>query len=147
MSDNSDNPPTNGVVLINAQILKHGVSSSADAKIGALFANSRKAIPARTMLMEMGHKQPPTPAQTDNTTTLGFATKPCNQNMQNWWLWDRKVQNQFRLFFGPGKDNKSDYSTKHFCPAHHKQIRQQYLTRRIVLDALRKLLRFPPHNY
>ena len=88
MSDNSDNPPTNGVVLINAQILKHGVSSSADAKIGALFANSRKAIPARTMLMEMGHKQPPTPAQTDNTTTLGFATKPCNQNMQNWWLWE-----------------------------------------------------------
>ena len=153
VSSNADNPPSNGAVLINAHILKHVMSSAADAEIGAPFANSRKAMPARTMLMEMGHKQPPTPAQTDNTTALGFATRNLHPkqtkscHMQNWWLRDREVQNQFRFFFGPGKDNRSDYFTKHFCPAHHKQIRVQYLTRRSVLDALRKSLGLQPHTY
>ena len=51
------------------------MTSAADAEIGALYINSRQAIPARHLLEEMGHKQPPTPIQTDNTTALGFVTK------------------------------------------------------------------------
>ena len=51
------------------------MSSAAEAEIGALFINSRQAIPARTVLEEMGHVQPPTLIQTDNTTALGFVSK------------------------------------------------------------------------
>jgi hypothetical protein len=55
--------------------MKNVMTSAAEAEIGALFLNSRQAIPARRLLEEMGHKQPPTPIQTDNTTALGFVTK------------------------------------------------------------------------
>ena len=46
--------------------------SAAEAEIGALFLNFREAIPTRQVLEEMGHKQPPAPMQTDNTTAYGF---------------------------------------------------------------------------
>jgi hypothetical protein len=98
MSDDSAEPPNNGAVLSIAQILKNVMSSAADAEIGALFVNSRLAIPARTMLIEMGHPQPPTPMQTDNTTALGFVTKHLqpkqtkSTHMQHWWMRDRQDQ-------------------------------------------------------
>ena len=69
-SDNAD-PPNNGAVLTIAQIIKNVMSSAAEAELGALFINCREAIPARHALIEMGHPQPPTPMQTDNTTALG----------------------------------------------------------------------------
>ena len=75
MSDDSPNPENNGAVMNIAQIMKHVVSSAADAEIGALFINARQAIPARMAAEELGHPQPPTPVQTDNTTALGFANK------------------------------------------------------------------------
>ena len=75
MSDNAEDPRNNGAVLNISQIIKSVVSSAAEAEIGALFINSRQAIPARTTAAEMGHVQPPTPIQTDNTTALGFVLK------------------------------------------------------------------------
>ena len=44
---------------------------AAEAKVGALYINFREAVPARHSLEFMGHKQPSTPMQTDNTTALG----------------------------------------------------------------------------
>ena len=55
MSDNSECPPNNGAFHNIAQIIKSVMSSAAEAEIGALFLNSRQAIPARTLLEEMGH--------------------------------------------------------------------------------------------
>ena len=153
LSDNSTEPPNNGAVLSIAQILKNVMSSAADAEIGALFVNSRLAIPARTMLIEMGHPQPPTPMQTDNTTALGFVTKNLqpkqtkSTHMQHWWMRDRQDQKQFRYYWGSGKGNKGDYQSKHFCPAHHIQVRPEYLTPSAVLNALRKSYGMPPHEF
>ena len=73
----------NGPVHNVAQIIRNVMTSAADAEIGALFINSRQAIPARHLLEEMGRKQPPTPIQTDNTTALGFVTKITNQGQPN----------------------------------------------------------------
>jgi hypothetical protein len=47
------------------------MSSMAEAEIEALYINCREAILARNTLEYLGHKQPPTPMKTDNTTALG----------------------------------------------------------------------------
>ena len=78
MSSKRENSQDNGAVLNVAKIIKSVMSSAAEAEIGALFINLRQAIPARRTLEDMGHKQPPTPIQTDNTTALGFVTKNLN---------------------------------------------------------------------
>ena len=102
---------------------------------------------------EMGHVQPPTPIQTDNTTALGFvlrnltprATK--STDMKYWWMRDRADQQQFRYYRSPGKQNNADYWTKHFCAAHHVEKRPTFLTPASVLDALRATLGKPPHKF
>ena len=75
MSDNSSKPENNGAITDIAQMMKHVVSSAADAEIGALFINTRQAIPARMVAEEPGHPQSQTPVQTDNTIALRFANK------------------------------------------------------------------------
>ncbi len=47
------------------------MSSAAEAEVGALYINCRKAVPAGHTFDFLGHPQPPTPIQTDNTTALG----------------------------------------------------------------------------
>ena len=92
LSDHYENPPNNGAVLNIAQIIKNVMNTAADAEVGALFINSRQAIPARNTVGDMGHKQPPTPMQTDNTTALGFITKNLkpkatkSTDMQHWFM-------------------------------------------------------------
>ena len=44
---------------------------AAKAKLGALYTHFCEAVPARHSLELVGHKQPPTTMQTDNTTALG----------------------------------------------------------------------------
>jgi hypothetical protein len=68
MAGNEDIPSNNGAVLNISGILKHVASSASEAEIGGLFINVKVAIPIRQTLIEMGHPQPPTPMQTDNST-------------------------------------------------------------------------------
>jgi hypothetical protein len=49
-------------------IIKAVMSSAAEAELGALFLNAKEAVIIRQILTEMGHPQPRTPIQTDNTT-------------------------------------------------------------------------------
>ena len=70
MSDKSQFPPNNGAVLNIAQIIKAVMTSAAEAELGALYINAKKAAPMRITLEEMGHQQPMTSMQTDNTTAL-----------------------------------------------------------------------------
>ena len=92
MSDNAKYPDNNGAVLNIEKIILNVVMSAADTEINALFINMHQAIPARYLLAEMGHARPATPAQTDNTTSLGFVTKNLNPratkstDMNNWYM-------------------------------------------------------------
>jgi hypothetical protein len=70
-SSNIEDPPDNGAILNTSKILKAVMSSTAKAELGALYINAWEAIPMRLLLKEMGHKQPPTPIQTDNSTAHG----------------------------------------------------------------------------
>ncbi len=72
MSSNTPHPYNNGLVLTIVQIIKAVMSLATKAKIGALYINCWEAVPACHTLEFLGHPQPPTPIQTDNTTVLGI---------------------------------------------------------------------------
>ena len=121
-SDTAD-PPNNGAVFTTSQVIKTVMSSAAEAKLGALFINCREAVPARHTLEEMGHKQPPMPMQTDNTTALGIVSlniarkKLKSMDMRLHWLRCRANQGQFRNYWAPGPSNKADYPANNSPPA------------------------------
>ena len=144
MLNNSTDPPNNGAVLTIAQIIKNVMSSAAEAELGALFINCREEVPAHHTLEEMGHKQPPTPMQTNNTTALGVVTNNIvskrlkSMDMKRHWLRCRAAQEQFRHFWRPGPSNDADYVTKHNAPIHHRVVRPKYLTPKSHLNLLRK---------
>ncbi len=78
MSSDTKDPANNGAVLNIAQLIKAVMSSAAEAKLGALYINACKAVLQCQLLEEMGHPQPPTPIQADNSTALGVV----NSNIQ-----------------------------------------------------------------
>jgi hypothetical protein len=59
----SNNKPdkklTNGAILIISKVLKHVISSAAEAETGAFFINTKEGTVLRTTLKELGQKQPP----------------------------------------------------------------------------------------
>jgi hypothetical protein len=55
----NDNKLTNGEILIVIKVLKHVMSSAAEAEIGAVLINAKEGAVIRTTLEELGHKQPP----------------------------------------------------------------------------------------
>jgi hypothetical protein len=132
LSSNEPNPPNNGAILTNAAIIKNVMSSAAEAEIGALYLNAREAVYLRQILVEMGHPQPPTPIQTDNTTAEGLANNKIQpkrtkaMDMHFHWLRDREQREQFRFYWRPGRGNLADYMTKHHAPAHHQKIRAEF---------------------
>jgi hypothetical protein len=67
LSNNDQFPPKQGVILANATIIKAAMSSAAEAELGELFLNAKEAVYLRQILTEMGHQQPRTPVQTNNT--------------------------------------------------------------------------------
>ena len=93
----------------------------------------------------MGHPQPPTPLQTDNSTAEGVVNNTVqpkrtkSMDMRFHWLRDRSVnQKQFRIYWRPGKTNLADYFTKHHSPAHHRNMRGEFLTKIGEFHNLRK---------
>jgi hypothetical protein len=70
---------TSGAILIISKVLKHVVSSAAEAEIGAVFINAKEGAVLRTALEELGHTQPPTPMETDNTTATGYSNGTIEQ--------------------------------------------------------------------
>ena len=116
------------------------MSSAAEAELVALFINCRKATPARHALRIMGHKQPPTPVQTNNTTALRVVKKNIaskrlkSMDMKIQWLRFHIVQKQFRHYWQPGLTNLGDYVTKHHASIHHRAVRRTYLTPKSKLD-------------
>ena len=142
MSNNSANTPDNGAVLTVTQIIKAVMSSTSEAKLGALFINFREAVPARHTLEEMGHTPPHTPMQTDDTTALGvvninMATKQLKSlDMKFHWLRCRATQRQFRHYWRAGPTNCGDYVPKHHAAIHHCTIHPRLFTTKKTLMRL-----------
>jgi hypothetical protein len=134
LSENDHYPTNNGAVLSIAQIIKAVMSSAAEAELGALYINAREVIPLRHLLLEMGHPQPPTPIQTDNSTALGVVNNTIQpkrtkaMDMRFHWLRCRVNQKHFRPYWRAGATNLADYVTKHHPAIHHQAVRPLFLT-------------------
>jgi hypothetical protein len=122
----------NGAILIISTVLKHVMSSAAEAEIGAAFINAKEGAVLRKTLQELGHPQPPTLLETDNTTATSYNNGTIKRkrtkamDMHFYWIKDRVKQGQFNIYCGPGYQNLGDYFTKHHSPAHHKRMREIY---------------------
>jgi hypothetical protein len=142
LSDGTDEAPNNSTILNISQIIKSVMSSAAEAELGTLYINARKDVPCRTLLHGMGHPQPPTPIQTDNSTALGVVTnnilprRTKAMDMRFWWLRDQDEQEQFRYIWHPSTTNCGDYWMKHHCSAHHQEKRNEILTPLFIIQAL-----------
>ena len=135
LGDQPSNQPErgNGAILNKSKIMRNVMSSAAEAECGAVFENTTDAVPLQTTLEEMGHPQPPTPIQVDNSTAYGFANKQIKQqksksmDMRFYWIQDRVAQKQFQIYWRPGPTNLADDFTKHHTPSHHWRERATYL--------------------
>ena len=143
LTADADEPPNNGAILNISKIMTSVMSSAADAELGALYINACEAVAIRNLLQEMGHKQPKSPMQTDNSTALGVVNsniqprRTKSMDMRFYWLRCRDSQGQFRYYWKPGPTNLADYWTKHHPASHHIEKRPTILTPKLILDALR----------
>eukprot|EP00956_Cyclotella_meneghiniana_P006601 scaffold8724_cov70-Cyclotella_meneghiniana.AAC.1 len=89
LSSNAEIPPNNGAVLNIAHIIKHFMSSATvEAELGALYIMAREAVYIQIILEEMGHKQPPTPLQTDNSMADGVVNGKIQLKQRKQWTCD-----------------------------------------------------------
>jgi hypothetical protein len=130
---NSIPPPMNGAIHVLCSILDVVLASATEAELGACFYNAREGVVFRIILEDMGHPQPPTPIQVDNSCAAGIVNDTVKQrrskaiDMRFYWLKDREQQNQFHIHWRKGSDNLADYFTKHHSPMHHRRMRAKYL--------------------
>ena len=102
------------------------MGSAAEADIGTVYINGQEAVPIRTLLRELGHPQPVTPIQVDNSTTDSFSNDTIKQkrskaiDMCFYWIRDSTSQVQFLIYWKPGITNLGDYHTKYHSPSHHQ---------------------------
>ena len=103
--------PQNEAMLNVSQIIKTVMLSAAEAKLGALFINTKLAVPMQNMLEKLGHPQPPTPMQTDNPIARGTHTPKATKamDMQFWWLQYQDKQDQCWSHWRPGTLNWTAY--------------------------------------
>ena len=142
-------PEDNGAVHTLCKILKSIMASAAETEIASTFENGQAAVPIRTALIEMGHPQPATPMQVDNSTAVGFANNTIKQkrskaiDMRFYWIQDRTLQKQFLVYWQPGSTNLGDYHTKHHSQPHHRAMRPTFLhpTERLANAVISHILR------
>jgi hypothetical protein len=119
LSSNTTVPPNNGAVLNIAHIIKNIMSLATEAELAGLYIMVHEAVYIRIILKELGHKQPPTPLQTDNAmadAVINGKIQPKRTktiDMRFHQLRDRECQQQFQIYWQPGKLNYADYWTKH----------------------------------
>jgi 3-phenylpropionate/cinnamic acid dioxygenase small subunit len=132
----------NGSILNVTSVIKNGVASAAESKVGACFHNDQSGAPLRVTLIELGHTQPPTPLRTDNSTAFGILNETIKHkrskaiDMRYHWLTDRVRKKQFDVYWGPGRENLGDYHTKHHSAQHHKDMRGLILHHANILQVL-----------
>jgi hypothetical protein len=117
LSSDTTIPPNNGAVLNIAHIIKNVMSLATKAELAGLYIMAWEAVYIRIILKELGHKQPPPPIQTNNAmadAALNGKIQPKRtkaMDMRFHWLRDCKYQQQFCIYWQPGKLNYVDYWT------------------------------------
>jgi hypothetical protein len=142
----------NGSILNVASVIINVVASAAKSEVGACFHSAQSGALLRVTLTELGHSQPPTHIRTNNSTAFGIFNETIKQkqskamDMRYHWITDRVRQQQFDVYWRPGRENLADYHTKHHSAQHHKDMRGFILHQadsRQVLRGCVKLLPLP----
>ena len=127
---NMSNPPTtrpwiNNPIHSISRIMSNIMGSDTEIEIGAAHINGQEAVPIHTLLLGLGHPQPATPIQVDNSTADSFANDTIKEkqtkaiDMCFYWIHDCTSQGQFLIYWQPGITNLGDYHTRHHSPEHH----------------------------
>jgi hypothetical protein len=130
---NSTNHIHNGPILAISTVYKNVLSSIMESSVAGTFVNAKEGVNVRNILNTIGHPQLKTALFTNNLTTFGIVSEKMKQqrpkviDMCSYWLKDREAQNQFIMFWAPGKLNLGDYYTKHHAPTHNQNIKRVYL--------------------
>jgi len=101
----NDPPPDNRPINVLCQIMQPVLASATKAELGTLFLNAKHACPLQIALHKLGHPQPATPIQTDNTTATSIANDNIKQkwsksiNMHFYWICDHVRQGQYHIFW------------------------------------------------
>jgi hypothetical protein len=104
LSEDVPFPPNNGAIHNVAEIIKGVMSLAAEAELGAMYINARKAVEEQIILDAMGHKQPATPLQVDNSLAESIVNKrvqpKCTKamDMRFHWLHDHSINQKHFLF-------------------------------------------------
>jgi hypothetical protein len=120
------------------------VASAIEAELGALFINCKQATIFRLTLEEMGHPQPPTPINCNNSTAVGITNNTVkwqrsrSMEMTFFWVADVVAQGKFDIKLISWEKNLADYQSKHHTGAHHVAVHPWYLHEPI---SVHKLLR------
>ena len=130
--------PMNHPLLVECRLLRHVVTSAAEAEVSALFHNAQVGLILRRLLCHLQHPQFPTPLKTDNTTAANFASNTITQkrsktwDMRFYWLKNQEAKSNFNIFWKRGDDacdpNHADYFTKHHTTAHHRSVQNRYVS-------------------
>jgi hypothetical protein len=140
----------NGSILNVAEVIKNVVASALESEFGVCFHNAQSGAPLRVTLTELGHTQPPTPLQTDNSTVFGIVNKTIKQkrskamDIRYHWLTYRVRQKHFDVYWRPGRENLGDYHTKHHSAQHHKDMRPLILHEANSLQVLQGCVKLLP---
>jgi hypothetical protein len=130
---NDPSPPMNGAIVVPCKVMREVLSSASEAELAALFYNGKEGAPLCITLEEFGHKQPPTPIVTDNSTASGITNESIKQkrskatDMRFYWIRDPVRQNQCHVYWRRGSTKRANYFTKHHPPKNNVAMRPPYL--------------------
>ena len=111
-------PRRNGPILTTHRTICNVVTSETEAETSGTFNNAKDGVGIQTSLFVLGHKQPPNPCKTENSTTTGFVDsgmKPKRSkiwDMKIHWLHKKYILKQIRLYWCKGDNNNADYFKK-----------------------------------
>ena len=115
LSTNNDTPRNNGAILNIAHILKNVISSATKEELAMFYIMARETVYIHIILKEMDHDQPPMPVRIDITMVEEVFNKKIHSkqtkamDMRLYWLRNQECQEQFRIYWRPGKQNYADY--------------------------------------
>ena len=101
--------------------------------MGALFLNAEESKVIRLILKELGHPQPPTPIDINNTIAVGIVNNSIKRQrlrameMRYFWLLCQEAQKILDILHHPGQENMGDYPTKAHFRQIHRHVRPYYL--------------------
>ena len=113
--NNTTLPTYNAPVHIECALLKHIISSAAEAGTGRLFHDTQIAIGIIKILEALGHKQDTIKVNIDNSTAAAFNNSTLKEKKSKTWdmrssyLNDKTKSNQFQIYWDRGVNNYADY--------------------------------------